>query len=62
MFSFQLPLLMKPACGGSKEGEPEGEPQKTINPFSIMQEIAKAVYLEEILFGKANSQQRTEVR
>ena len=27
-----------------------------------MQEIAKAVFLEDILFGKFNSQQRVEVR
>jgi len=40
------------------EGE---EPQQTLNPYSIMQEIARAVYLEDVLFGKLESPQRTEV-
>jgi hypothetical protein len=45
---------MKPEA----EGE---EPLQTVNPYSIMQEIAKAVYLEDVLFGKLGSSHRTEV-
>jgi hypothetical protein len=31
------------------------------NPFSIMLELAKATYIEDIMFGKANSLERSEV-
>ena len=34
---------------------------QTINPVSIMQEISRAVYLEEVLFGKFESPQRHEI-
>jgi len=34
---------------------------KLTNPFSIMLEISKACYLEEILFGKKNSTERTQI-
>jgi len=49
--------LIKPVGNG----ETVDEVLSTINPFGIMQEIAKGVYLEEVLFGKFDSQQRTEV-
>lgn len=50
----QLPVLLKQ----ESEGE---EPHQTLNPYSIMQEIARAVYIEDVLFGKLGSPQRTEV-
>ncbi len=31
------------------------------NPFSIMLEIAKATYIEDIMFGKPGSIERSEV-
>jgi hypothetical protein len=31
------------------------EPLQTLNPLSIMLTIAKAVYLDEVLFGKSES-------
>ena len=56
--------MLKPAVGGqTTDGVAQSdEPQQTVNPYSIMQEIAKAVYLEDVLFAKFGSQQRTEVR
>ena len=44
-----------------EDGSEEEANVQTVNPFSIMQEIAKAVYLEEVLFGKFESSQRSEV-
>jgi hypothetical protein len=40
----------------------DAEPESTISPASIMHEIAKAAYLEDVLFGKTGSIQRLEVR
>jgi len=42
--------------------EGASEPQQTISPASIMLEIAKASYLEEVLFAKPDSIQRLEVK
>lgn len=56
----QLPILIKPVSGGN--GDTVDEVVSTINPFGIMQEIAKGVYLEEVLFGKFDSTHRTEVK
>ena len=44
-----------------EDGTEEEANIQTINPISIMQEIAKAVYLDEVLFGKFDSPQRSEV-
>jgi hypothetical protein len=33
----------------------------TANPYTILLEIAKAVYLEDVLFGKHDTPQRLEV-
>lgn len=51
------------AVGGVKkeDGTEEEANVQTINPFSIMQEIARAVYLEDVLFGKFDSAQRFEI-
>jgi len=49
---------MKPVTG---DEESKTEELKTTNPFSIMLEIARATYLEDILFFKADSLERTEV-
>jgi hypothetical protein len=51
--------LIKAVAGVKKEDGTEEEANvQTINPFSIMQEIARAVYLEDVLFGKFDSAQR----
>ena len=60
MMKSQLPLLIKPAS--SQDDHNEESSIYTCNPFSIMQEIAKSVYLEEVLLGKFDSSQRHEVR
>jgi aminoacyl tRNA synthase complex-interacting multifunctional protein 1 len=41
-----------------EDGTEEEAHVQTINPFSIMQEISRAVYLEEVMFGKFDSPQR----
>ena len=58
MMSVKLPLLVKSASGTF---ESDNEPDQIISPSLIMQEIAKAVYLEEVLFAKEDSIQRLEV-
>ena len=44
----------------STGGEDE-EPVSCSNPITIMMEISKAAYLDEILFGKKNSKERLEI-
>lgn len=39
----------------------EGEIYKTSNSSSIMHELAKSVYLEEVLFSKKDSKERSEI-
>mmetsp|Transcript_14930 Transcript_14930/g.10837 ORF Transcript_14930/g.10837 Transcript_14930/m.10837 type:complete len:170 (+) Transcript_14930:14-523(+) len=51
---FSLPMLVK-------SGSNEGEELHTANPFSMMSAIAKAAYLEEVLVGKPNSIERSEI-
>ena len=34
---------------------------KVTNPFTIMLEVSKACYVEEVLFGQASSSQRLEI-
>lgn len=50
-----MPVLIKST---GAEGE---EPVSCVNTMSIMIEIATAAYLQEILFGKANSKERAEI-
>lgn len=40
------------------EGE---EPVSCANPMTIMLEIARAAYLEEILFGSSKGKERAEI-
>ena len=44
----------------STGGEDE-EPVSCSNPITIMMEISKAAYLDEILFGKKDSKDRLEI-
>ena len=41
--------------------EQDGEPVSSSSLISIMHEISKSVYLEEILFGKKDSKERSEI-
>ena len=41
--------------------EVDGLPAITSNHISIMLELARSVYLEEVLFGKKDSKERSEV-
>jgi glutathione S-transferase len=41
--------------------EKDGEATSTTNPISIMLEIARSVYLDDVLFGKKDSKERSEV-
>jgi hypothetical protein len=43
-----------------KSGEND-EPTNCSNPISIMMEISRVAYLEEILFGKKDSKDRLEI-
>ena len=43
-----------------KSGEND-EPTNCTSPISIMMEISRAAYLEEILFGKKDSKDRLEI-
>jgi len=55
--------LIKVVSGAKKEDGTVAEDENihTVNPFGIMQEIARAVYLEDVLLGKLDSTQRTEI-
>ena len=44
----------------STGGEDE-EPVSCSNPITIMMEVSKAAYLDEILFGKSGSKERLEI-
>ena len=52
---LQLPTLVK-------TGNENDKSLSTANPFSIMQEIAKAAYIEDVIVGKPNSLDRLEVK
>ena len=43
------------------EGKAVTSSQQTTNPFTIMQEIAQACYLEDVLFSTKDSAQRLQV-
>ena len=49
---LQLPMLAK---------EQDGESVSCCNAVSVMRELAKAVYLEDVLLGKSNSKERFEI-
>jgi len=51
----EVPMLMKPNF------EDNAESGKCSNLASIMLEISKAAYLEDILFGKKQSKERFEI-
>jgi hypothetical protein len=55
--------LIKLVSGSKKEDGTVAEDENvhTVNPFGIMQEIARSVYLEEVLLGKLDSPQRFEI-
>eukprot|EP00347_Sterkiella_histriomuscorum_P004914 403358596 len=53
-----LPLLIKSTSAGPGLEE---HPVQTANPASIMLEIARSVYLEEVIFGKPDSTTRLEI-
>ena len=44
-----------------KSGTDSDSALLTANPFSIMYEIAKGVYLDDIMLGKPNTLERLEV-
>jgi len=44
-----------------QQGEKGAEPVHCSNTTTIMLEVARAAYLDEILFGKANSKERFEI-
>ncbi|CDW72012.1 aminoacyl-trna synthetase cofactor [Stylonychia lemnae] len=52
-----LPLLIK----STSDAQGQEQPVHTANPSSIMLEIARSVYLEEVLFGKPDSLTRLEI-
>lgn len=39
----------------------QNEPGSTSNPITILQEISRAAYLEDIMFGKRDSKERYEI-
>lgn len=43
-----------------KSGE-DNEPMNCSNPISILMEMSRAAYLEEVLFGKKDSKDRLEI-
>lgn len=51
----EVPLLVKPSFA---DGDESGS---CSNLASIMLEVAKGAYLEEVLFGKLNSKERVEI-
>lgn len=57
----QVPLLVKSVTETSADNQVETKEARLTNPFSIMLEIARACYLEDILFAKADSVTRTEI-
>ena len=56
-----VPLLIKSVSRPQEDGSVSSVEQRLINPFTIMLEIAKGCYLEDILFHKADSMERIEI-
>ena len=52
----EVPMLVQ------SSGKDEEEPMSCSFPLTIMMEIAKSAYLDEILFGKPNSKERFEIQ
>ena len=52
----EVPMLVK------SSGKDDEEPMSCSFPLTIMMEIAKSAYLDEILFGKPNSKERFEIQ
>jgi hypothetical protein len=57
----QVPLLVKTVSETSADNKVESKEARLTNPFTIMLEVAKACYLEDILFAKSDSVMRTEI-
>ena len=57
----QVPLLVRTASEKLEDGSVEAREVRLTNPFTIMLEIARAAYLEDILFAKADSVARNEI-
>lgn len=55
-----MPLLIKTSTE-IVEGKEVQVQQQTGSPYTIMQEIASACYLEDVIFGKKDSIQRLEI-
>ena len=56
-----VPLLVKSVSQTQEDGTVVQTEQRLTSPFAIMLEISKACYLENVLFGKPNSVERSEV-
>ena len=54
-------LIKTEAVEEAKDANEQSVETKLTNPFTIMLEIARACYLEEILFGKVDSVERIEI-
>lgn len=57
----QVPLLVKQVSEPQADNTVSVKETRLTNPFTIMLEIARACYLEEILFAKQDSQLRVEI-
>jgi len=54
-------LLVKNVSEKQDDGSVTNCEARLTNPFTVMLEIARACYLEDILFGKANAVERNEI-
>ena len=57
----QVPLLIKTVSEKQSDNSCVTKEARLTNPFSIMLEIARACYLEDILFAKAEAVERNEI-
>ena len=57
----EVPLLLKTISEPQPDNSVVRKEARLTNPFSIMLEIAKACYLDEVLFAKDDSTQRYEI-
>lgn len=56
-----VPLLVKTVSEKQSDNSVVAKEARLTNPFSIMLEIARACYLEEVLFSKADAVERNEI-
>ena len=56
-----MPLLLKQVSTPKEDGSIEVAEYSVANPFTIMLEISRGCYLEDVLFGKAGSFERSQV-